>query len=347
MLRCADRSARLAESSRGGAENGADVITTLGPVYMNLQQSKLPVTQSVLFCFWTLANQESYRGVADRFNISKSTLAKHLHEFCCYVNTYMAHHISWARGQRLQMSKLKFDLAGFPNTVCAVDGCHIPIRRPHCDNPLAYLNRQQFYSVILTGFCDRERRFCHISVGHPGSWHDARAFRLTEVGQVLKEDPHSLVPQGMHIIGDFAYPLLPQLMRPYRDNGHLTTGQRHFNIKLNAACVVIEHAFGILKPKFRRLQCLHMQSILNIRFALTPSLQVRPYKRLKHSCSSFCMRFICLKNCEGCEDLCLWTCLYWQRSPAARLQKHLLPELEEERLMKACFEKVDLPNIEE
>ncbi len=177
--------------------------------------------------------------------------------------------LATALGQRLQISKLEFDAAGFPNTVCAVDGCHIPIMRPHCDNPLAYLNRKQFYSVNLTGFCESQRRFCHISVGHPGSWHDARAFRLTEVGRVLEEDPHSLVPQGMHIIGDSAYPLLPQLMRPYRDNGHLTARQRRFNRKLNAARAVIEHAFGILKSKFRRLQCLHMKSISDISSAVS------------------------------------------------------------------------------
>lgn len=136
---------------------------------------------------------------------------------------------------------------------CAVDGSHIPIMRPHCDNPLAYFNRKQFYSVILTGFCDGQRRFCHISVGNPCSWHDATTFRLTEVARLLEEDPLSLVCEGMHIIGDSAYPLLPQLMRPYRDNGHLTARQKHFNRKLNAAHVVTEHAFGILKSKFRRL----------------------------------------------------------------------------------------------
>ncbi|KAJ8382497.1 hypothetical protein SKAU_G00032750 [Synaphobranchus kaupii] len=51
----------------------------------------------------------------------------------------------------------------------------------------------------------------------------------------------------MECIGDSAYLLMPQLMRPYRDNGHLTARQRHFNQQLNAARVVIEHAFGILK----------------------------------------------------------------------------------------------------
>uniref|UniRef100_A0A3B1JM55 DDE Tnp4 domain-containing protein n=1 Tax=Astyanax mexicanus TaxID=7994 RepID=A0A3B1JM55_ASTMX len=224
-------------------------------------QTKLPLAKSVLACLWTLSNQESYRGVADRFNVTKSTLAKHLHEFCSLVNVHMAHHISWPVGQTLHKSVLGFEAAGFPNTVCAVDGCHIRIQKPHCDNPLAYYNRKQFYSVILTGFCDSQRRFTHVCVGHPGSWHDARAFRLTEVARLLEEDPLSLAPQGMYMIGDSAYPLLLQLMRPFRDNGHLTARQRNFNRKLNSARVVIEHAFGILKTKFRRLQCLYMRNV--------------------------------------------------------------------------------------
>jgi len=73
----------------------------------------------------------------------------------------------------------------------------------------------------------------------------------------------------MHIIGDSAYPLSLQLMKPYRDNGHLTVRQRHFHRKLNSARVVIEHAFGILKSKFRRLRCLHMKKVKNISSAVT------------------------------------------------------------------------------
>ncbi len=163
-------------------------MANLGPFY-NTQHTKLPLTSSVLACLWTLSNQESYRGVADRFNISKSTMSSQLHHFCSLVNTHLSHHISWPTAEAIQTSRLHFEAAGFPNTICAVDGCHIPIVKPHCNNPAVYYNRKQFYSVILTGFCDSGRRFCHVTTGHPGSWHDARAFRNTDVAQLLEEDP--------------------------------------------------------------------------------------------------------------------------------------------------------------
>ncbi|KAL2095350.1 hypothetical protein ACEWY4_010069 [Coilia grayii] len=94
--------------------------------------------------------------------------------------------------------------------------------------------------------------------------HDARAFRHTAVATALAEHPQSLVPEGMHIIGDSAYPLLPQLMKPYRDNGHLTAQQRRFNQRLHSVRVVIEHAFGLLKGKFRRLNYLYMARVEDI-----------------------------------------------------------------------------------
>ncbi|KAL2085759.1 hypothetical protein ACEWY4_019079 [Coilia grayii] len=73
----------------------------------------------------------------------------------------------------------------------------------------------------------------------------------------------------MHIIGDSAYALLPQLLKAYRDNGHLTARQKNFNHKLNSDQVVIEHSFGILKAKFRRLQYLQMGSIERISSAVS------------------------------------------------------------------------------
>lgn len=42
-------------------------------------------------------------------------------------------------------------------------------------------------------------------------------------------------------------------MVPYKDNGHLTDPQKYFNKVLSSCRVHIEHAFGILKQRFRQL----------------------------------------------------------------------------------------------
>ncbi len=156
-----------------------------------------------------------------------------------------------------------FQTAGFPKTVCAVDGCHIPT---HCNNPVAYYKRKQFYSVILTGFCDSELRFCHVNIGHLVVGMIPEHFAKQMLHGYWKKIPR---PEGMHIIGDSAYPLSQKLMKPYRVNGHLTARQRRFHKKLNAAHVAVEHAFGILKSKFMSLKCKHMKKVPNISETVT------------------------------------------------------------------------------
>lgn len=63
-------------------------------------------------------------------------------------------------------------------------------------------------------------------------------------------------PDDTHLIGDKAYPCLPQLITPYRDNGHLTEQQRNFNFLLSRTRSTIERAFNLLQKRFRCLKDL-------------------------------------------------------------------------------------------
>ncbi|GJQ79865.1 hypothetical protein Trydic_g18313 [Trypoxylus dichotomus] len=51
------------------------------------------------------------------------------------------------------------------------------------------------------------------------------------------------MPDNMHLVGDSAYPLLPNIMVPFRDNGHLTRRQVR------------------LKGKWRRLKYLDIENV--------------------------------------------------------------------------------------
>ena len=55
------------------------------------------------------------------------------------------------------------------------------------------------------------------------------------------------------IIGDAAYPLLPWLLKPFSDNGHLSPDQARFNYRLSRARMVVECFFGRLKGRWRIL----------------------------------------------------------------------------------------------
>jgi hypothetical protein len=117
----------------------------------------------------------------------------------------------------------------------------------------AYVNRKGFHSMLLQGVCDDQKLFLDCYVGEAGSIHDACMFRRSDLGRTL--DMLNF-PQNSHLIGDSAYQLHYKLIVPFKDNGHLTNPQRHFNTKLSKVRVTIEQTFALLKGRFRRLKLL-------------------------------------------------------------------------------------------
>lgn len=171
----------------------------------------------------------------------------------------------------------------FPGIIGCIDGSHIPIAKPAQQHE-AYINRKGFHSLILQAVCSEKRKFIDVEcgkyfhyryvdsqsfyeliVGYPGSMHDARVLRRTYLGQILQNNPEEIIfTNEMHLLGDSAYPLSNSLLTPYRDNGNLNQIQKRYNFKLSSNRIRIEHAFGILKARFRILKYINVHNTSNI-----------------------------------------------------------------------------------
>jgi len=218
---------------------------------------QVPMEKKVLMTIWTMANQEPYRTIGDRFGMNRGTAHRCVIEVTTAIRQHLYdEYIVWPTtlemcSRNAQMFEGKY---GFPGCVGCVDGSHIPMKPPANDRD-SYINRKGYASVNLMAVCDHKMSFIATYAERAGSVHDARVFRVCDVGQ--KAARNELFPSTeFHLLGDSAYALMMQVMVPYRDNGHLTAGQKKYNVRHSATRSVIERAFGRLKGKFRRLKGL-------------------------------------------------------------------------------------------
>lgn len=63
-----------------------------------------------------------------------------------------------------------------------------------------------------------------------------------------------IMSKELHILRDSAFPLLDNLMVPYKATHILSDREKLFNRRLSSTRVVIEQAFGLLLGRFRRLK---------------------------------------------------------------------------------------------
>ncbi|KAJ8910644.1 hypothetical protein NQ315_012512 [Exocentrus adspersus] len=147
-------------------------------------------------------------------------------------------------------------LMGFPGIIGSIDGCHIDIKQP-VDNAADFYNRKQRHSIILQAVCDDTCRFTDVFIGMPGRVHDARVYRSSPLYRKIRSDP-PLIAASQHLVADAAYPLMTNVLKPYRDNGNLSEAQTRFNNVLSCHRSSIERAFALLKGKSRRLKYLDM-----------------------------------------------------------------------------------------
>ncbi|XP_062583188.1 putative nuclease HARBI1 [Saccostrea cucullata] len=210
-----------------------------------------PCKQLLIFLSY-IANQESMREVSLYFDVGMATVHKTIRKVSSTINECLGSIIQWPTFMEQQTIPGRIQLKNtIPDTVGFLDGTHIRLSSGPGGDP-DYINRKSFPSMQLQVVCDDTLLIRNIYTGWPGSTHDARVLRNSEL--FTQAEAGNLLDRNKIILADSAYPLKGWLITPFRDNGRLGANQRRFNRILSSARQSIERCIGHLKGMFRTLR---------------------------------------------------------------------------------------------
>lgn len=142
----------------------------------------LTVEKQLLMTLWYLGSQDTVHRIADIFGVSESTVLKSRIKIVDGTLEHLIQKlIKWPdQNEQNEISNYFERKNGFPGIIGCLDGTHIPICAPK-ESPASYVNRKGFYRFQLQGVCRENMTFEHIFVGFPGSCHDARILRNSDL----------------------------------------------------------------------------------------------------------------------------------------------------------------------
>lgn len=209
----------------------------------------IPAEKRLAVFIWYIANQSSMRQVAIKFGLSKGTVQKVVHHVAEVLSENCDQIIQWPNAERRRSISEGFG-NDLPGIIGIVDGTHIEIVNPTKDG--SYVNRKGYASVQLQAICDDMLLINDIFIGMPGSAHDARVWRLSDISTKVQNG--EATNENEIILADSAYPCTSIVIPPYKDNGRLTRAQKKFNRILSSKRQCVERCYGLLKGRMRKLK---------------------------------------------------------------------------------------------
>ena len=211
-----------------------------------------------------MATGDTYVSLAYDFWVASETISHFIPEVCgAIADEYREEVLSCPLTSEgwLEIAQQFERRWNLPNTLGALDGKHIAIKKP-ANSGSFYYNYKGFFSIVLMALVDGNYRFLWCDVGGLGHQSDAQIFNNSELKSCIEDNsigfpepsplPNDDKPIPYFILGDDAFPMRTTLMKPYR-RSNLTHRQKIFNYRLSRGRRIVENAFGILASRW---QCL-------------------------------------------------------------------------------------------
>ena len=126
----------------------------------------ISVDTRVAITIWRLGTNTEYPTIASLFGFGRSTACEVILETCEAIALHlMPKYVCIPQNEKLQENIDGFRCRwGFPQTVSAIDGTHIPILRPQ-ECALDYYNRKGYYSILMQATVDFRGLFMDVNIG--------------------------------------------------------------------------------------------------------------------------------------------------------------------------------------
>ena len=143
----------------------------------------------------------------------------------------------------------RLSLKGFRHCVGIIDGTLIQLAfRPEAYHE-CYYSRKCMYALNVMVICDDQKRVIYYNTGWPGSTHDNRVFRNSNIFY----NRGDYFCKREYLLGDSTYstsPVMVQCFKKQACTANLPPNQEFFNNTLAKVRISSEHCIGMLKGRF-------------------------------------------------------------------------------------------------
>ncbi|XP_046686038.1 putative nuclease HARBI1 [Homalodisca vitripennis] len=231
----------------------------------SLLRTSIPAKERLAATLQFLASGRSYENLKFSCAISPQALGKIIPETCAAIFDVLKEDFLKFPCNESDWMNIAVDFKKYwqvENCIGAIDGKHIAIRQPPKSGSY-YYNYKGFHSIVLFAVVNANYEFIYVNCGTNGRVSDGGVLMETDFGELLEnKELHLPSPTSFDdrrdvclpftFLGDEAFPLKENLMKPYPNKG-ITHDEKIFNYRMCRARRVVENAFGILATRFRVL----------------------------------------------------------------------------------------------